>query len=1057
MRTIWRGLFWVGDGAWVDWSEREIHNTLEGLTNKTSLPWNGTMSSHVRSFGSKQVTAAAFIEYVGKKATQILNSNPWRKEPISLSLAKRLYRFLIRDLSTRDLAPERGVNTTDNVRAMPRSSTWLSDQEFLRTMTRSTTINNIIIDTLEGQLITLFIVVAFILIFLIREWVMQQQQNMLLGPGGDNDQMEGPNIEAPAQRQPGPGPPEHDLVEAGAADNGPRPRLFPRPRRRLNRPQPLVVDQQREDPQGQPGAGGSDLNETATLAAESSGAPVARMPDPSTAPQPLLFPKRNKEGELVNPPIELEDLLRESSIFRDVLQRVRDDPKLNIMTIIKIEIPTFEVDNLLQRLSAPEIKSYLKALHTTPPSTPSRAVDEEIEGNVDLEAANEGETMDVDTEIELLKNLRAALEQRATSQKAPSASDIATGHTAVYGLSAGDQDILSAAPAEELKATENILDLEMAAKASLPQGSRGDTSPTWTFGDVFDDGSDVQYTPQESLDEPSQPGQPSGDDYLINDSRMIERLNSDNLASSEVENNRAERHPSRSETEEPPNEVAGDHTEQTIQDRGYVEAVKNWLWGDVLLPAEAAAQQAEDDERVVNDLADEAPFVPVGHGHDMVHPADEAENAVQDPEVLAAAAQAGIEPNGAEGVDEVEDLEGIMELVGMEGPLAGLMQNGMFCAVLVSLTIFFGVWIPYMCGKVFLTILASPVTLSLGALRLTSTGADMVVDVIVLLAGGALYWTDVSVFFLSQPVGWAVPALRPYLDNKSVAQASASYAQHAFDRIVRVSLAAGESFSGGVDVPTFSVIAHESLRQIESQLSAFANIIIEFQASLMEVLIQSPGILEALRVLSASITTGAKAIVSYVVQTVLLLVSTAPALLHMSSLEFKVAGSHRNTPLDFDLAAWNSTDRAIAVIAGYTFFALIGVLYLYVAGALRGTNKKGAVNGSLAQVLYQAGGVMKVILIISIEMIIFPLYCGLLLDVALLPLFGNVTLMSRVEFTTTSPWTSVFVHWFVGTCYMFHFALFVTMCRRIMRTGVLCTLSTEFALLSCLTSRRFHS
>jgi E3 ubiquitin-protein ligase MARCH6 len=84
---------------------------------------------------------------------------------------------------------------------------------------------------------------------------------------------------------------------------------------------------------------------------------------------------------------------------------------------------------------------------------------------------------------------------------------------------------------------------------------------------------------------------------------------------------------------------------------------------------------------------------------------------------------------------------------------------------------------------------------------------------------------------------------------------------------------------------------------------------------------------------------------------------------------------------------------------------------------------------------------MKVILIIGIEMIVFPLYCGTLLDVALLPLFENATIASRLEFTSSSPLTSLFVHWFIGTCYMFHFALFVSMCRKIMRSGVLCKCS----------------
>lgn len=48
-------------------------------------------------------------------------------------------------------------------------------------LTRYQSINNVIIDTLEGQLLTALIVVSFILIFLIREWVVQQQPALIGG------------------------------------------------------------------------------------------------------------------------------------------------------------------------------------------------------------------------------------------------------------------------------------------------------------------------------------------------------------------------------------------------------------------------------------------------------------------------------------------------------------------------------------------------------------------------------------------------------------------------------------------------------------------------------------------------------------------------------------------------------------------------------------------------------------------------------------------------------------------------------------------------------------
>jgi E3 ubiquitin-protein ligase MARCH6 len=141
--------------------------------------------------------------------------------------------------------------------------------------------------------------------------------------------------------------------------------------------------------------------------------------------------------------------------------------------------------------------------------------------------------------------------------------------------------------------------------------------------------------------------------------------------------------------------------------------------------------------------------------------------------------------------------------------------------------------------------------------------------------------------------------------------------------------------------------------------------------------------------------------------------------------------------LDYSLARWSAKDRVIAILIGYTFFAFAGYLYIKISRLLLGLKQGDKVKGFVADSLKEAGGVMKVILIIGIEMIVFPLYCGLLLDVALMPLFEGVGFHSRLAFVMNAPITAVFVHWFVGTCYMFHFALFVAMCRKIMRRGVL--------------------
>lgn len=66
-------------------------------------------------------------------------------------------------------------------------SSLLSDLPILKGLTSHTYLNRLIIDVLEGQLITLAVVIAFVLIFLIREWVVQQQPVIDLAVAEEDD------------------------------------------------------------------------------------------------------------------------------------------------------------------------------------------------------------------------------------------------------------------------------------------------------------------------------------------------------------------------------------------------------------------------------------------------------------------------------------------------------------------------------------------------------------------------------------------------------------------------------------------------------------------------------------------------------------------------------------------------------------------------------------------------------------------------------------------------------------------------------------------------------
>jgi E3 ubiquitin-protein ligase MARCH6 len=227
------------------------------------------------------------------------------------------------------------------------------------------------------------------------------------------------------------------------------------------------------------------------------------------------------------------------------------------------------------------------------------------------------------------------------------------------------------------------------------------------------------------------------------------------------------------------------------------------------------------------------------------------------------------------------------------------------------------------------------------------------------------------------------------------------------------------------EVRNFSALSHAALDQVKGEISTGAALIGRALALL------ASG--EAARLLQD------------VIPTIWALLASAAKLAHSvpGFLLDPSAWAIPDTPRDVtrtmpEFSAWSGQDRVIAIICGYLTLALAAALYLRRGAPLSSGPVARQWEAAIVDLIHQASGVMKVVVIIGIEMLLFPLYCGLLLDAALLPLFKDATIVSRMDFTCNYPVTSVFVHWFVGTGYMFHFALFVSMCRKVMRRGVLC-------------------
>ncbi|KAI9487301.1 MAG: hypothetical protein EXX96DRAFT_552589 [Benjaminiella poitrasii] len=133
-------------------------------------------------------------------------------------------------------------------------------------------------------------------------------------------------------------------------------------------------------------------------------------------------------------------------------------------------------------------------------------------------------------------------------------------------------------------------------------------------------------------------------------------------------------------------------------------------------------------------------------------------------------------------------------------------------------------------------------------------------------------------------------------------------------------------------------------------------------------------------------------------------------------------------------------DRSMCILVGYLILIGLGSWYLTHGRHRTGLRRRQGARTTaekIQEIIRQQGIFLKVLFFILIELVVFPTVCGFLLDMATLPLFVNASLGSRYAFHLKSPYSSYFLHWFLGTGVLFYFALFITVCREIIRPGVM--------------------
>lgn len=488
-----------------------------------------------------------------------------------------------------------------------------------------------------------------------------------------------------------------------------------------------------------------------------------------------------------------------------------------------------------------------------------------------------------------------------------------------------------------------------------------------------------------------------------------------------------------------------EHRPDVVPQHGLYERLADWFWGDIQAtnaaePVPAAREERLDDQAAAQGHPIEnAHNAHLGAGHDERPQDDNNHNQAQpDPEVVAAAAQAGLD---AEAVEDAEDLEGIFELIGLQGPLTALLQTSMFCLVLVSGTVFSAVGLPYVFGKLVLSFIGSPVYFIFKLpLQTASFIADFIIDMSLFVGG----WSVMVVVLLSEVLYTAIGTLLRLpsssmiekLTNASMntATASGTRLQNLFITDATSDLGWNGAFLGA------SVHSHASLRVLQQETNAVLNFVGRCITSVVDFISNGSfatvgghikHVVTYVPAVPAQILAGVQAVQQYLAPLI-----DALSTLKTGALTLNVP-SNSPASIDPSLIFWSSSDRVFAVATGYIALAMLAALYVAADTPITSSPTGQRHEKMIRDTLRQAGGVLKVILIISIEMLMFPLYCGLLLDVAFLPLFGGASMSTRVAFAASKPYTFCFTHWFVGTCYMFHFALFVGMCRKILRKGVL--------------------
>lgn len=124
--------------------------------------------------------------------------------------------------------------------------------------------------------------------------------------------------------------------------------------------------------------------------------------------------------------------------------------------------------------------------------------------------------------------------------------------------------------------------------------------------------------------------------------------------------------------------------------------------------------------------------------------------------------------------------------------------------------------------------------------------------------------------------------------------------------------------------------------------------------------------------------------------------------------------------------------RTLCVALGHAY-----ALLLVAAEARLGVFTAGTGSHVARRILREYMLILKVFFFSALDLVAFPLACGLLLDWCMLPLFPGASLARRAGEAHAAPLAFLFFRWTSGTVFMFHTAQFIGTLRTLLRPGVM--------------------